>query len=603
MTQLSRFKLAALASAAMPEVQFAGTRQSEQVNATDTAAGISHAVVQDISGKLYDVFISADSKGRKRLHDRARAAWTLEHSKDLAALGFAYDTMLTFMPGKREDANNNAGNVANNATAGNSTVAGTQQYAQQQSTQQQSTQQQSARMSSIIANDNDEDTVLVCEHLEGSARDLRLLTTDDCANVGTAIGAIHRLRPTFVTRGKYPAFTTGQIRAQLTGWIKRLRQAGHIPTEITDSWSRVLETEGLWSFETCPVHGGFMDGDILFTGSTITAVTNWQRMQINDPARDLAWIFAKLNEQRRNAVLSAYGRIMGSRLDSLIMLRANLWLQMEQVGDFVQALQRADNTSIMRFKAQVERLAHELSRISNAQAAKTGRAAGNPASTITVGTLLENDNTQSRQISKNNSAENQLNAENSDETNERDIAAEENTELNNAQDETYDSNKTISDDTHERKVQYAGTHAANAEEAEKAAQLADDTATQVITHVETQTAHETAETIVQTAMSKSADSDANDEPESVSDAGGDEEAKDAKNNNDSEVKDEVIAESDSKVDSANETSSDSNTSSDSKLSEDEEKNTREDDDKPETVIIPLLEREERAMRDAQADLD
>lgn len=588
MTQLSRFKLAALASAAMPEVQFAGTRQSEQVNATDTAAGISHAVVQDISGKLYDVFISADSKGRKRLRDRARAAWTLEHSKDLAALGFAYDTMLTFMPGKREDANNNSGNVANNVSAGNSTVAGTQQYAQQQYAQQQPTQQQSTRMSSIIANDNDEDTVLVCEHLEGSARDLRLLTTDDCANVGTAIGAIHRLRPTFVTRGKYPAFTTGQIRAQLTGWIKRLRQAGHIPTEITDSWSRVLETEGLWSFETCPVHGGFMDGDILFAGSTITAVTNWQRMQINDPARDLAWIFAKLNEQRRNAVLSAYGRIMGSRLDSLIMLRANLWLQMEQVGDFVQALQRADNTSIMRFKAQVERLAHELSRISNAQAAKTGRAAGNPASTITVGTLLENDNTQSRQISKNNSAENQLNAGNSDETNERDITSEGNTELNNVQDETYDSNKTISDDTHERKVQYAGTHAANAEEAEKAAQLADDTATQVITHVETQTAHETAETIVQTAMSKSADSDANDEPENVSNAGSAEVA---------ENKDEAIAESDSKVDSANETSSDS------KLSEDAQKNTREDDDKPETVIIPLLEREERAMRDAQADLD
>ncbi len=553
--------MAALASAAMPEVQFAGTRQSEQVNATDTAAGISHAVVQDISGKLYDVFISADSKGRKRLHDRARAAWTLEHSKDLAALGFAYDTMLTFMPGKREDANNNAGNVANNVTDGNSTAAGTQQYVQQQSTQQ-----QSIRMSSIIANDNDEDTVLICEHLEGSARDLRLLTTDDCANVGTAIGAIHRLRPTFVTRGKYPAFTTGQIRAQLTGWIKRLRQAGHIPTEITDSWSRVLETEGLWSFETCPVHGGFMDGDILFAGSTITAVTNWQRMQINDPARDLAWIFAKLNEQRRNAVLSAYGRIMGSRLDSLIMLRANLWLQMEQVGDFVQALQRADNTSIMRFKAQVERLAHELSRISNAQTAKTGRAAGNPASTITVGTLLENDNTQSRQISKNNSTENQLNTGNSDET-------------------------------HERKVQYAGTHAANAEEAEKAAQLADDTATQVITHVKTQTVHETAETIVQTAMSKSADSYASDEPESVNNAGGAEEAKDAKNNNDSEVKDEVIVERDSKVDSANETSSDS------KLSEDTERNMQKNDDKPETVIIPLLEREERAMRDAQADLD
>mgnify|MGYP002229573297 CR=1 FL=1 len=72
-----------------------------------------------------------------------------------------------------------------------------------------------------------------------------------------------------------------------------------------------------------PVHGGFSDGDVLFSGATITAVTNWQNMQVNDPARDLAWIFGKLDEDHRNAVLAAYGRMMGSRLDDLIMLRAN----------------------------------------------------------------------------------------------------------------------------------------------------------------------------------------------------------------------------------------------------------------------------------------
>ena len=58
------------------------------------------------------------------------------------------------------------------------------------------------------------------------------------------------------------------------------------------------------------VHGGFSDGDFLFSGSTITTVTNWQDMQVNDPARDLAWIFGKLDESHRNAVLSAYGRMM-----------------------------------------------------------------------------------------------------------------------------------------------------------------------------------------------------------------------------------------------------------------------------------------------------
>ncbi len=563
--------MAALASAAMPEVQFAGTRQSEQTNATDTAAGISHAVVQDVSGKLYDVFISADSKGRKRLHDRARAAWTLEHSKDLAALGFAYDTMLTFVPGKR-DTRESAENGANSQNASSHSA----------------NSHSANRMSSIIADENNDETVLICEHLEGSARDLRLLTTDDCANVGTAIGAIHRLRPSFVTRGKYPAFTTGQIRAQLTGWIKRLRQAGHIPTEITDSWSRVLETEGLWSFETCPVHGGFMDGDILFAGSTITAVTNWQSMQINDPARDLAWIFAKLNEQRRNAVLSAYGRMMGSRLDSLIMLRANLWLQMEQVGDFIQALQRADNTSIMRFKAQVERLAHELTRINNTQAAKSAHSASNPASTITVGTLLENDNTQSRQIAHKGlsqdanagnagNAGNSANADNSDETNERDITVEKNVASNDdaTQDSTRDAirnaaqnaaqkrNASENDSTHENTVKYAATGASNRNEDAKSAQLADDTATQVITHVETQAAHETAETIAQSATNSTENSGDNN-TEVAENKASTEEAKDAKV---------------------------------------EENKLSENDDKPETVIIPLLEREEKAMRDAQADLE
>ena len=82
--------------------------------------------------------------------------------------------------------------------------------------------------------------------------------------MGTAIGAIHRLRPNFLQAESYPVFSTGQIRAQLTAWIKRLRQAGHVPPEITSSWGRIIETEGLWSFVTCPVHGGFSDGDVLF---------------------------------------------------------------------------------------------------------------------------------------------------------------------------------------------------------------------------------------------------------------------------------------------------------------------------------------------------
>ena len=377
----SNLMLAALTSAVLPNLGLAGVRDSAQANATDEAKGIDLAVVQDASGKLYDVYATDTPDGRKRLSNRVRAAQTLAAAREPGVLGFDVDRVIAFVAG-------------NAPQPGAFTTAQAKQAAEQSADERPSKPSPTGAVS-----------VLVTAHRDGQARSLDLLTLDDCAAVGTALGAIHRLPPNFLAAAKYPMFSTGQIHAQLTAWIKRLRDAGHVPPEITNSWARVIETEGLWSFNTCMVHGGFQDGDILFSGSTITAITNWQDMQVNDPARDLAWIFGKLDETHRNAVLSAYGRMMGSRLDDLIMLRANLWLQMEQVGEFIQALNRGDNDRIVQFKAQVERLAHQLGVINRdsetpapaaaAAAHGSGKTPGNASaagpSTITVGTLLKDD--------------------------------------------------------------------------------------------------------------------------------------------------------------------------------------------------------------------
>ena len=376
----SNYVLAALTSAVLPNLAVAGVRESTQASSTDEAKGIDQAVVQDASGKLYDVYATDTKEGRTRLIRRVRAAQTLAAAREPGGLGFDLDRVIAFCPGD---------------------VAKPGQTATAQAFQREDADAAAAAtVDTGRPSPTGETTVMIAAHRQGQSRPLDLLTLDDCAAVGTALGSIHRLSPAFLTAAKYPVFTTGQIHAQLTAWIKRLRSAGHVPGEITNSWARVIETDGLWSFATCTVHGGFSDGDLLFSGSTITAVTNWQDMQVNDPARDLAWIFGKLDETHRNAVLSAYGRMMGSRLDDLIMLRANLWLQMEQVGEFIQALNRGDNDKIMQFKAQVERLAHQLGVISrdatpapDAKAAAGGAGAsgnGSP-STITVGTLLHDD--------------------------------------------------------------------------------------------------------------------------------------------------------------------------------------------------------------------
>ena len=63
MTERSKFMMAALTSATMPNAAIAGTRASEQTNSTDKGYGVDHAVVQDTAGKLYDVFASNTPEG------------------------------------------------------------------------------------------------------------------------------------------------------------------------------------------------------------------------------------------------------------------------------------------------------------------------------------------------------------------------------------------------------------------------------------------------------------------------------------------------------------------------------------------------------------
>lgn len=72
----------------MPNVSVAGVRDSEQDNDTDRAVGIEQAVVQDMRGRLFNVYAAYDPRGKKRLHARGRAAAVVDRSREFAGLGF-----------------------------------------------------------------------------------------------------------------------------------------------------------------------------------------------------------------------------------------------------------------------------------------------------------------------------------------------------------------------------------------------------------------------------------------------------------------------------------------------------------------------------------
>lgn len=341
MSQRSSFEIAALASAAMPTLTVATTRRSEQFVLSGDKDGITTAVVTDTAGEEYDASICDTADGKERLKARARAAYVLDNTHEPSALGFQLDQLKVFVPG--DDPTDATGNTA----------------------------------------------VLITPHINGDAFQLSGLTEAQCAAAGTSIGAIHRLRGKFIVNARYPAHASAQIHQQLEQWITSLKAAGHIPGEILKNWTSIISNENLWNFRSCPVHGGFSDGDILFTSTGVSGIRHWEDMQINDPARDLAWIFTELDPTRRNSVIAAYARIMGKRMDDMIMLRAGLWVQMSQVGDFIRALERADTQKIMRFKSQVESLAHEISLLN-----PSGSSPSADPSTLTVGDLLSSSGVQ-----------------------------------------------------------------------------------------------------------------------------------------------------------------------------------------------------------------
>lgn len=334
--------MAALTCAAAPHLSLAGVYEYAQSSQADQAAYIEQALVKDAAGLTYDVYASTHPEGKERLQQRAKAAKACRTVG--FGVGFNFDMERVV--------------ASCDATEPHCPTG--------------------------------ETSTLITKHYDATARPLDLLTIDDCASVGTAIGSIHRTNPSQIIQAGYPQFNADVIHAQIIAWIGRLSNSGHVPQDIMTNWTSIVETPGLWSFATSPIHGGFQDADILFSGSSVIAITNWQRMQVSDPARDLAWIYMKLDDEHRNTLLSSYARILGSKLDDLIMLRAHLWLQMEQVGQFIAALKAGDHAKITSTRQNVEHLAEQIANTLHARRGHaTKQGTSERPSTITVGNLLQ----------------------------------------------------------------------------------------------------------------------------------------------------------------------------------------------------------------------
>lgn len=348
MKNRSPYFLAALASAVAPDLPIVSVSLTDDLPRTDEGKDIVTGILLTQNGDSYDISVGLDEQACALLRKRAAAASSIHPSGELLRrLGFQLERTVHTGDAKT---------------------------------------------------DNGLKTVLITLQLEGFPRPFESLDTSLCASLGAAIAKIHCLKPDKLMEFGYQTFSGSAIREELKAWMDHLTIERDIPRSILNRWDQLITVDALWDFRASLVHGDYRPNDVLFLDSGVSAIRNWERLQISDPARDFAWLFEdSISDAQRDAVLSEYGRVMGSHMDSRIVPRARLWRQMNIVTDFLRSLDSMDRVWIDEARVRVENLASILTPVTavtpdnsvNASRASQEDAAKEDAnSTVTVGTLL-----------------------------------------------------------------------------------------------------------------------------------------------------------------------------------------------------------------------
>ncbi|GAB2699927.1 phosphotransferase [Thalassiella azotivora] len=263
--QRSPFVLAALASAAVRDLDPVGTRAAEA-----TADDVDEAVVADARGRVWTV----------RAPRNAAAGALLE--SELGVLGALADERATLPFAVPEP----AGTVALDEGG----------------------------------------RAVVHPHLGGTPLHPGVLQPGRglAARLGTALAAVHDVPREVLEDAGLPSYGADEYRQRRISELDRAAQTGHVPAPLLSRWEKALEDVGRWRFQPCVVHGDLVAEHVLVQGVDVVGVLGWAEARVADPADDLAWLAVGADEEALDSVLEAYAVGRADQPDRHLPVRARL---------------------------------------------------------------------------------------------------------------------------------------------------------------------------------------------------------------------------------------------------------------------------------------
>ncbi|TDN92511.1 aminoglycoside phosphotransferase (APT) family kinase protein [Microbacterium sp. BK668] len=150
-------------------------------------------------------------------------------------------------------------------------------------------------------------------------------------SVGEALASLHALPLSIVRTEGLPVRTPHQIRDDARRLADRARSTHAAPAVLLERWTRALESDRLWRFESAVVLGGAGAASFLFEDVDgvphVTGLLEWHGLQVGDPATDLQWLASA--PAAADDVYRSYAAATRRAPDALVRERARLYAELE----------------------------------------------------------------------------------------------------------------------------------------------------------------------------------------------------------------------------------------------------------------------------------
>lgn len=196
-----------------------------------------------------------------------------------------------------------------------------------------------------------------------------------CRSVGRSLAALHDVTTAVVERAGVPVHDAGEVRGIRLGELDRAAATGQVPPVLLERWESLLDDTSVWDFSPTVVHGDLVAERLVVTGEEVTAVLDWDELQVADPAQDLAWLAVGAEPETVDEVLQAYRASRHGSVDGDLLRRAVLHGEMALVRWLLHGVQTDDAMVQEDARGMLEQLAGWVEAENDARRSAEERAA------------------------------------------------------------------------------------------------------------------------------------------------------------------------------------------------------------------------------------